>query len=161
MALGTMSEEERLTSDADFKPNLVNSVCYLVEQVRHWQQRDPAVEGSSIVTLVMLMSISFRPVESDAYAFIFKADSTRCLHACGAVVFRNCCGFHSCTTCSSCCHSCRGTPTAPGRRQQCAFGSAAACQHTGSKDKAKCAASLPPAGPILSSTVMAAKPLNA
>lgn len=29
-----MSEEERLSSDADFKPNLVNSVCYLVEQVR-------------------------------------------------------------------------------------------------------------------------------
>lgn len=28
-----MSEEERLDSDADFKPNLVNSVCYLVEQV--------------------------------------------------------------------------------------------------------------------------------
>jgi hypothetical protein len=34
MALGTMSEEERLSSDSDFKPNLVNSVCYLVEQVR-------------------------------------------------------------------------------------------------------------------------------
>lgn len=33
MALTTMSEEERLDSDADFKPNLVNSVCYLVEQV--------------------------------------------------------------------------------------------------------------------------------
>jgi cation-transporting ATPase 13A1 len=33
MALGTMSEEERLSSDSDFKPNLVNSVCYLVEQV--------------------------------------------------------------------------------------------------------------------------------
>jgi hypothetical protein len=34
MALGTMSAEERLDSDSDFKPNLVNSVCYLVEQVR-------------------------------------------------------------------------------------------------------------------------------
>lgn len=30
-----MSAEERLESDADFKPNLVNSVCYMVEQVRH------------------------------------------------------------------------------------------------------------------------------
>lgn len=28
-----MLEEDRLSSDADFKPNLVNSVCYLVEQV--------------------------------------------------------------------------------------------------------------------------------
>lgn len=28
-----MSAEERLDSDSDFKPNLVNSVCYLVEQV--------------------------------------------------------------------------------------------------------------------------------
>ncbi len=28
-----MSEEDRLSSDADFKPNLVNSVCYMVEQV--------------------------------------------------------------------------------------------------------------------------------
>jgi hypothetical protein len=29
-----MAAEERLDSEADFKPNLVNSVCYLVEQVR-------------------------------------------------------------------------------------------------------------------------------
>jgi hypothetical protein len=32
-ALATMSSEEAQASDSDFKPNLVNSVCYLVEQV--------------------------------------------------------------------------------------------------------------------------------
>ncbi|KIY95745.1 hypothetical protein MNEG_12219 [Monoraphidium neglectum] len=31
-ALGAMPEEEAQDSESDFKPNLVNSVCYLVEQ---------------------------------------------------------------------------------------------------------------------------------
>lgn len=32
-AVAVMPEEQRQDSESDFKPNLVNSVCYLVEQI--------------------------------------------------------------------------------------------------------------------------------
>lgn len=32
-ALAVMPEEQRQDSESDFQPNLVNSVCYLVEQI--------------------------------------------------------------------------------------------------------------------------------